>query len=56
MSYWQRLLEQGVLVNLVVPPGTPSTYSLLRASASAAHTPEQIQRVIDAYARLRDRA
>jgi 8-amino-7-oxononanoate synthase len=56
MSYWQRLLEQGVLVNLVVPPGSPSTYSLLRASASAAHTPEQIQRVIDAYAHLRDGA
>ena len=52
---WQGLLEQGVLVNLVVPPGSPSTYSLLRASASAAHTEEQIARILEAYANLRMR-
>jgi 8-amino-7-oxononanoate synthase len=52
IRYWQGLLDQGVLVNLVVPPGSPSTYSLLRASASAAHTEEQIQRILAAYANL----
>jgi len=41
-----------VLVNLVVPPGTPSTYSLLRQSASAAHTEEQIRHIIASYAKL----
>jgi 8-amino-7-oxononanoate synthase len=56
MDYWRRLLEQGVLVNLVVPPGSPSTYSLLRASASAAHTEEQIRHIIAAYATLREPA
>lgn len=50
MRWWQRLLEQGVLVNLVMPPGSPSSYSLLRCSVSAAHTPEQIARIISAYA------
>ena len=45
-----------MLVNLVVPPGSPSTYSLLRASASAAHTEEQIRQVIAAYASLKDGA
>ena len=53
IRYWQGLLDQGVLVNLVVPPGSPSTYSLLRASASAAHTEEQIQRILAAYANLK---
>jgi 8-amino-7-oxononanoate synthase len=52
IRYWQGLLDQGVLVILVVPPGSPSTYSLLRASASAAHTEEQIQRILAAYANL----
>jgi 8-amino-7-oxononanoate synthase len=53
IRYWQGLLNQGVLVNLVVPPGSPSTYSLLRASASAAHTEEQITRILKAYANLK---
>jgi 8-amino-7-oxononanoate synthase len=53
IRYWQGLLDQGVLVNLVVPPGSPSTYSLLRASASAAHTEEQIRHILSAYANLR---
>jgi 8-amino-7-oxononanoate synthase len=49
---WQGLLSAGVLVNLVVPPGTPSTYSLLRQSASAAHSEEQIRHIIASYAKL----
>ena len=56
MSWWKRLLDKGVLVNLVVPPGSPSTYSLLRASASAAHTEAQIREVIAAYASLKNDA
>lgn len=51
---WQTLFEDGVYVNLVVPPASPSTHCLLRNSVSAAHTPQQIERIIDAYARLRD--
>lgn len=47
---WQMLLDAGVYVNLVVPPGAPKNMSILRCSLSAAHTPEQIDRIIDAYA------
>jgi 8-amino-7-oxononanoate synthase len=47
---WQVLLDAGVYVNLVVPPGAPKNLSLLRCSLSAAHTPEQIEHIIDAYA------
>lgn len=47
---WQMLLDAGVYVNLVVPPGAPKNMSILRCSLSAAHTPEQINHIIDAYA------
>ena len=43
---WNRLLEQGVYVNLAVPPGTPNNACLLRCSVSAAHTPAQIDEVL----------
>lgn len=46
---WHVLLDQGVYVNLVVPPATPSTLSLLRCSLSAAHSDEQIDQIIAAY-------
>ncbi len=46
---WSRILEKGVYVNLAVPPGTPGSKSLLRASVSAAHSSEQIERIIAAF-------
>jgi 8-amino-7-oxononanoate synthase len=42
---WNRLLREGVYVNLALPPGTTNGACLLRCSVSAAHTPEQIQAV-----------
>lgn len=47
---WNRLLEAGVYVNLALPPATPGNRSLLRASVSAAHTTEQLDRAVDAFA------
>ena len=47
---WQMLLDAGVYVNLVVPPGAPKNMSILRCSLSAAHTKEQIDSIVDAYA------
>lgn len=49
---WKQLMERGVCVNLVVPPASPNTNSLLRCSVSAAHRPEQIDQIIAAYAAL----
>ena len=51
---WKALLEAGVYVNLVIPPASPSTNFLLRNSVSAAHSSEQIDTIIAAYAGLRD--
>jgi len=49
LKSWQKLLEKGVYVNMVVPPASPSTFSLLRCSVSAAHSTEQIQKIIDTF-------
>lgn len=52
LNAWQRLLEGGVYCNLMLPPAAPEGGSLLRFSLSAAHTDEQVTRIIDAVAAL----
>ena len=39
-------------MNLIVPPGCPRDECVLRASCSAAHTPEQITRALDVLGRV----
>jgi 8-amino-7-oxononanoate synthase len=51
---WNRLLEQGVYVNLALPPGTPNGICLLRCSVSAAHTTAQIDEVCRRFRAVRD--
>jgi 8-amino-7-oxononanoate synthase len=48
-ALWSGLLEQGVYVNLVLPPATPEGNCLLRSSVSAGHTPEQMDRICNAF-------
>lgn len=50
---WNWLMENGVYVNLAVPPGTPQSSSLLRISLSAAHTKADVQTIIDAFAKMK---
>lgn len=52
LTFWRALLEQGVYVNLIVPPAAPNGGCLLRCSVGAAHTPEQIERIAGAFAAL----
>ncbi len=49
---WCALLEQGVYVNLVLPPATPDGGALLRCSMSAGHSFEQVDRITEAFASL----
>ena len=49
---WSFLMEQGVYVNMAIPPGTPGRESLLRLAVSAAHTNEDIDRLVAAYQAL----
>jgi 8-amino-7-oxononanoate synthase len=53
IGLWNAVLDQGVYVNMILPPGTPDGGSLLRCSATAAHTPDQIERICKAFATAR---
>ena len=55
-ALWSGLLEKGVYVNLVLPPATPDGNCLLRSSVSAAHTPEQMERICEAFTAVRAEA
>ena len=49
---WNQLFEDGVYVNLAIPPGTPDGSSLLRLSVSSAHTEDEITSICAAFSRL----
>ena len=51
---WNWLIENGVYVNLAVPPGTPQSSSLLRISLSAAHSEADIHDILTAFQGLKD--
>jgi len=53
-AIWKGLLARGVYVNLVLPPATPEGNALLRCSVSAGHTSDQIDKIGDAFAGLRE--
>jgi 8-amino-7-oxononanoate synthase len=46
---WDFLLENGVYVNMAIPPGTPNSTSLLRLSVSAAHSDADLEKIIATY-------
>jgi len=52
IAMWNALLAAGVYVNIALPPGTPGKLCLLRCSVSAAHTPEDIDRIIELFSEV----
>jgi 8-amino-7-oxononanoate synthase len=52
LAMWQMLLDDGVYINLILPPAAPDGSSLLRCSVSAGHSDAQIDKIIDAFRRL----
>jgi 8-amino-7-oxononanoate synthase len=49
------LLEEGVFVNPVVSPAVPQKRALIRTSYMATHTDEQLDRVIEAFKKVKDK-
>lgn len=49
---WKLLFENGVFVNPVISPAVPQGSQLLRTSYMATHTDEQLDRVLDIFARV----
>jgi 8-amino-7-oxononanoate synthase len=52
IGMWNALLQNGVYLNLALPPATPDSRPLLRTSVSAAHTHEQIDQVLAVFAEV----
>jgi 8-amino-7-oxononanoate synthase len=52
VAIWNRLLTAGLYVNVILPPGCPQDDCVLRASCSAAHTPEQITQALEILAQV----
>ncbi len=50
---WNGLLENGVYVNMVLPPATPDNTALLRCSLSAAHSREQVEAIAKAFQKVK---
>ncbi|MBS1087987.1 serine palmitoyltransferase [Gluconobacter wancherniae] len=47
--FWNALLENGVYVNLSLPPATPDNRPLLRCSVMAAHSSEEIDKAVAVF-------
>lgn len=52
IAVWKALLEKGVYLNLALPPATPDARPLLRSSISAAHTTQQLDQILAAFAEV----
>jgi 8-amino-7-oxononanoate synthase len=52
ISLWQGLLDAGIYTNLMVPPSTPAGLNIVRISLSAAHSDEDIGRMIEVLGTL----
>lgn len=53
LPFWNQLLEKGVYTNLMVPPASPDQHSYIRCSVSAAHSEEQVERIIEIFGSLK---
>ncbi|NNE34112.1 MAG: aminotransferase class I/II-fold pyridoxal phosphate-dependent enzyme, partial [Rhodothermales bacterium] len=50
--FWNRLIEEGVFVNPVVPPAVPRGQSLMRTSYMATHSDDELDFILDAFERV----
>lgn len=53
LRIWRELITLGVYVNLILPPAAPAGITLLRCSMNAAHSDEEIDAIIQAFATLK---
>ncbi len=52
IQMWNAILQAGVYVNIALPPGTPNRLCLLRCSVSAAHTFDDIDKIIEIFGKV----
>lgn len=49
MEIWKELFDNGIFVNVFIPPATPPNKAMLRNSFMATHEDDQLDLVIDIY-------
>jgi 8-amino-7-oxononanoate synthase len=49
---WRMLSEEGIFVNVVLPPAVPNSGCIIRMTLTATHTDEQIDRVLSVLERV----
>lgn len=49
LKAWRFLYDEGIYVNVAIPPAVPAGQSLLRLSVMATHTDEQLVKVFEAF-------
>jgi 8-amino-7-oxononanoate synthase len=52
LHVWRALFDDGVFTHPIVPPAVPVNSARLRVSMSAEHSAEQVDHVLDAFARV----
>lgn len=56
LPFWTRLLESGVYTNLMIPPASPDQHSYIRCSVSAAHSEQQVERIIEIFCQVKEQS
>jgi len=54
MKAWKIFFEEGIYTNVAIPPSVPPGMSLLRTSYMATHTDEQVDKVLEAFRKVKD--
>jgi 8-amino-7-oxononanoate synthase len=52
MHVWRALFDDGIFTHPIIQPAVPANAARIRVSMSAEHTDEQVERVLDAFARV----
>lgn len=50
--FWKMLWEEGIFTTPALPPSVPVDRSIIRTSVNADHTPEQVERLLEAFASI----
>jgi 8-amino-7-oxononanoate synthase len=52
LTVWRALFDNGIFTHPIVPPAVPANGCRIRVSMSAEHSPEQVDRVLDAFEKV----